>query len=49
MTGLDLATSLTKGGLSLVLLAAPGHAQTWKEAKMTHVAAELRAAFRSLR
>jgi len=34
MTGLDLATSVAKGALSLVLLAASGYAQTYKEATM---------------
>jgi pimeloyl-ACP methyl ester carboxylesterase len=38
MTGLDLATSAAKGALSLVLLAASGYAQTYKEATMTQVA-----------
>jgi pimeloyl-ACP methyl ester carboxylesterase len=38
MTGLDLATSAAKGALSLVLLAASGYAQTYKEATMAQVA-----------
>ena len=38
MTSLDLATSAGKGALSLVLLAAPGYAQTYKETAMTQVA-----------
>jgi pimeloyl-ACP methyl ester carboxylesterase len=39
MTRLDLTISAAKGALSLVLLAAPGFAQTSQEITMTHVAA----------
>ncbi len=38
MTRLDVATSAARGALSLVLLAAPGYAQTYKEATMAQVA-----------
>jgi pimeloyl-ACP methyl ester carboxylesterase len=61
MTGLDLATSAAKGALSLVLPVAPGypmfiyfnevdkggHFAAWEQPEL--FAAELRAAFRSLR
>jgi pimeloyl-ACP methyl ester carboxylesterase len=38
VTRLDLATSAAKGALSLVLLAAPGYAQTPKQLTITHIA-----------
>jgi pimeloyl-ACP methyl ester carboxylesterase len=38
MTRLDLASSAAKGAVSLVLLAASGYAQTYKEATMAQVA-----------
>jgi pimeloyl-ACP methyl ester carboxylesterase len=38
MTGFDLVTSAAMGGLSLVLLAASGYAQTYQEATMPRVA-----------
>jgi pimeloyl-ACP methyl ester carboxylesterase len=38
MTGVDLATSAAKGVLGLVLLAASGYAQTYKEVTMAQVA-----------